>query len=346
MTILQQRALSSDRRAGWVARRSVRERHRHVLRTQWRWLLAFAGTIFALFTVAAVFADGPLQQGLLLGSGGALAACGAVALVVLTSGTAPLMMGELAEQWTAQELRRLRKHGWRLINHFGLGHGDYDHVLVGPGGVVLVETKWGGSPWDVDARDTSFRRGLEQAAANAKQLSLWDGVRKHGRPHVEAVLVVWGPAGRNLRELPARRHESGVVVLSGDQLEDWMLGRGRQQLTAERAAAIWEEIDRHAVRRDEHERVSQPMPTSLGRIALAACTSLAPALACFLLSGEVLESTASLTAWMAVGAALVVGAELVRRRSRLAWQARVFQIGILGLYLITLVAIARAYVVG
>lgn len=68
------------------------------------------------------------------------------ASLVLLSGTAPLMMGELAEQWTAQELRPLTKHGWRLVNHFGLGYGGQDHVLVGPGGVVLLETKSSATP--------------------------------------------------------------------------------------------------------------------------------------------------------------------------------------------------------
>ena len=54
------------------------------------------------------------------------------------------------------------------MNHFGLGLGDQDHVVVGPGGVVLVETKWGGTPWDVDAGDVFFRRALEQAAGKCQ----------------------------------------------------------------------------------------------------------------------------------------------------------------------------------
>lgn len=81
------------------------------------------------------------------------------------SGTAPFM-GELAEQWTAQELRPLSKHGWRLVN-FALSYGDQDHVLVGPGGVVLLETKWNGTPWDLDDRDYFFRRALNQALDHA-----------------------------------------------------------------------------------------------------------------------------------------------------------------------------------
>lgn len=75
------------------------------------------------------------------------------------------------------------------------GHGDRDHVVVGPGGVVLVETKWGGTPWDVNGGGVLFQRALDQTARNAGQLALWHGFAKHGRPGVQPVLAVWGPPG-------------------------------------------------------------------------------------------------------------------------------------------------------
>lgn len=216
------RELASDRRAGWSARTSIRERHRATVKAQWRPLTLFAAGILVVVALASLFATGPLQRGLILGGGAVLTTAMVTALVVLASGTAPLMTGEMAEQWTAQELRPLREQGWRLVNHFVLGRGDYDHVLVGPGGVVLVETKWGGTPWDVDGRELAFRLALEQTSRNAKQLALWSGVTKHGRPPVEPVLAVWGPAAKKLRDIPVRRHGSGVVVLYGDRLQPWL----------------------------------------------------------------------------------------------------------------------------
>lgn len=292
---------------------------------------------------AALFSTGPLQRGLLLGGGVVLTAAMVTALVVLASGTAPLMTGEMAEQWTAQELRPLREHGWKLINHFVLGRGDYDHVLVGPGGVVLVETKWGGTPWDVDGRELAFRLALEQTGKNAKQLTLWGGVAKHGRPQVEPVLVVWGPAAKNLRDISARRHGSGVVVLSGDRIQAWLLQRGRDQLGADQINAIWNEIDEHAVRRDERERTSRPMPRSLAEALRATGTGLILAVPCFLLTGQLLELAGSVLLWLGVGVALLAGAEALRRRSRFAWEARAFQAGTLGLYLLTGATAVRAY---
>lgn len=340
----REKDLASDRRAGWTARTSIRERHRHTVGSQWRLLAVLAAALLLLFAVAAVFADGPLQRGVILGTGVTLTSCAVTALVVLASGSAPLMMGELAEQWTAQELRPLREHGWKLVNHFGLGLGDHDHVVVGPGGVVLVETKWGGAPWDVNAGDAFFRRALEQTARNARQLALWHGVAKHGRPGVEAVLVVWGPAARKLREHPVRRHDSGVVVMSGDRLGDWMLRRGRDRLSPSQVDGVVDEIDRHLIHRDERERVTRPMPRSLAEMVQATVVGLGLAVAGFVVASWLLRLAESLVIWLAVGLALSGASELARRRSRWRWEARTFQVALCGLYLLTAVAVVRAYV--
>lgn len=115
------RELASDRRAGWSARTSIRERHQATVKAQWRPLTLFAAGLLVVVAIASLFATGPLQRGLIFGGGAVLTAAMVTALVVLASGTAPLMTGEMAEQWTARELRPLRQHGWRLINHFVLG---------------------------------------------------------------------------------------------------------------------------------------------------------------------------------------------------------------------------------
>ena len=97
----REKELAGDSRAGWSARTSVRERHRVMVRAQWRPLAGLGLAVLALFGVSAALVDGPLQRGVILGSGLTLTACMIAALVVLLSGTAPLMMGEMAEQWTA-----------------------------------------------------------------------------------------------------------------------------------------------------------------------------------------------------------------------------------------------------
>jgi len=69
--------------------------------------------------------------------------------VLLRSGAASLAMGEAGETRTAEELRRLHRRGWRVINRVVLGWGDIDHVALGPGRVV-IETKWAADSWSGD----------------------------------------------------------------------------------------------------------------------------------------------------------------------------------------------------
>jgi hypothetical protein len=58
------------------------------------------------------------------------------------------MMGDVGKQLAAGELRKLRRHEWRNVNHVTLRRArDVDHVLVGLGGPFAVETKWSATPW-------------------------------------------------------------------------------------------------------------------------------------------------------------------------------------------------------
>ena len=297
----------------------------------------------ASVVAASFFATGPLQRGFILGSGITAVFGMVAAFVVLLNGTAPLTMGELAEQWTAQELRPLSKHGWRLVNHFGLGYGDQDHVLVGPGGVVLLETKWSGTPWDLDDHDYYFRRALEQTSDNAAQLQRWAGVQRYGRPAVEPVLVLWGtPRTRSLtaqgagiaRECsscPANSCRTGCCVAG---MKGSMSSRSRR--SGARFGARSES--------DPVERAKRPMPRSLQELTLGGLGCLVAALVGALLAGQVLELTGSLLAWAGAGVAMVAAAEPLRRRtSRWGWLARAFQAGVVTLYLLAAAAVLGAY---
>jgi hypothetical protein len=49
--------------------------------------------------------------------------------------------GAEGERATARTLRPLTKSGWVLINDVQRDRGNIDHVLVGPAGVFVLETK-------------------------------------------------------------------------------------------------------------------------------------------------------------------------------------------------------------
>lgn len=171
------------------------------------------------------------------------------------------------------------------------------------------------------------------------------GVAKHGRPEVDAVLVVWGPAARKLSEQDARRHDSGVVVMSGDHLRDWMHRRGRHRLSTSQVDGVGGEIDRNLVRRDERERVRSPIPRSLADMVQARVVGLGLAAAGFVLTSWLLGLVEAMVVWLASGLVLLGASELARRRSRWRWEARTFQFGLGGLYLLTAAAVVRAYIV-
>jgi hypothetical protein len=70
----REKELASDRRAGWTARTSIRERHRQTVRAHWRPLALLAAALLVVFGVAGVFANGPLQRGIIVGTGVTLTA--------------------------------------------------------------------------------------------------------------------------------------------------------------------------------------------------------------------------------------------------------------------------------
>jgi hypothetical protein len=111
-------------------------------------------------------------------------------------------VGANGERATAKALRPLVVAGWTLINDIATGRGNFDHVLVGPRGVFLLETKnlsgivsvergvlsvrWHEDPHDGHENPRLARRVRGAAAELHKAL------REHGSPtRVQPVVVLW-----------------------------------------------------------------------------------------------------------------------------------------------------------
>jgi hypothetical protein len=80
--------------------------------------------------------------GLLVGF--ALGAGAAAAMVLFDSPPAHIerwRSGAEGEKATARKLRPLLDHGWTLLNDIETEHGNIDHVVVGPAGVFMLESK-------------------------------------------------------------------------------------------------------------------------------------------------------------------------------------------------------------
>jgi hypothetical protein len=185
--------------------------------------------------------------------------------VVQVTGTAATMMGDLAEQWTASELRRLRRRGWRVVNDVPLEGRNLDHLLIGPGGVVAVETKWSATPWDLRRNDNRVIDAARQAQACARTIALWSNVKRTGAA-VEPVVLLWGGGLSRHQATPARQ-VAGCLVVSGPHARAWTDALPDDVLTAAQVDRLWHAVDGLLKMRDGFEVARSPDPPSMSTLA-------------------------------------------------------------------------------
>lgn len=163
-----------------------------------------------------------------------------VMVFLVATGIAQRQMGGAAEQWTAELFNELDRGRWFVAHDVSFGSVKIDHVLVGPGRIYAVETKW--TSWQGNTR---FVKGaLACAERNAVKLSSLlashDLLRK-----VTPLVVVWGPHTREMQAEP--EWLDGVGLVAGVHAESWLSklrSSGRdvaRDLSAERAIADYVE---------------------------------------------------------------------------------------------------------
>jgi hypothetical protein len=165
------------------------------------------------------------------------------ALLVWVGGS--VIFGRMAASSTEDVLRRRRRNGWRVAQDATLGRGhDIDHVAIGPGGVLVIETKW-----RRDVRDDALSWAARQALQGTREVS---GVLRSvldGAP-VIPVVVVWGP--ESSAALP--RSTDGVRVIHGPDLSAWLDTFDADRLSPVQVQAAWEQLLAQVTARDLSER--------------------------------------------------------------------------------------------
>jgi hypothetical protein len=276
-------------------------------------LSTIAATAIALFGATAALTPSVFESGFILGAGLAGVA-GLIALwVTQATGTAPQMMGDLAEQWTASELRRLRRGGWRVINHFSLRPSDIDHVLIGPGGAFAVETKWSAYPWTVNPPEPRLVQAMKQAEDNARDLSLWTGFKAAGISAVDPVVMLWG-AGTSL--LPPVSRFGRVAVVAGPGAGQWRAELSGDHLSPSQIDTAWRALDRQLGIRDPRDKALTSLPPSMIGLAMTGLLSLVAAGLAFLVAAELLSLPWSLYWGLPALLALAASAVALRRVRR------------------------------
>lgn len=230
---LRERQLAGDGRTGRFARSQARRAQQDYLKR--KWLVHFVATIVVCAIIIAISMTLPSAylRGLTVGIGCTAFIAMQWMWVIQYTGTAGLLMGEQAEQFTADLLRKQR--GWRLVNHVNLRKSDIDHVFFGPDGIYAIETKWSSSVWSPEL----LASAADQASRNARDLTLWSPLKRFGptRP----LLILWGPTSADL-ETPTT--VNGVPVIARKDFDDWWQHRPTRDtpLTSADLDTIWNEL--------------------------------------------------------------------------------------------------------
>jgi hypothetical protein len=150
-----------------------------------------------------------------------------VSMFVISRYVLPLLerqdRGATGEEQVGALLEELAAGGWRVIHDVTLGHGNVDHILIGPAGVFTVETKSHPGPVRVGR---VHGRTLSQAHAQRKAIERVMGVS------VEPLIVF----SRAWIDRPLTRRK-GVRVVPARMLIGY-LNRQRATLSAEDIAKL------------------------------------------------------------------------------------------------------------
>jgi hypothetical protein len=136
--------------------------------------------------------------------------------------------GATGEEHVGALLEELSQVGWHVMHDVSLGHGNVDHILIGPAGVFTVETKSHPGPVRVSR---VHGRMLSQAQAQRNAIEQVTGVS------VEPLIVF----SRAWVDRPLARRK-GVRLLPARMLLGYLIRR-RQTLSADQIDEVDQLLD-------------------------------------------------------------------------------------------------------
>lgn len=209
-------------------------------RVRWRVLLC----ILVVPALALIFALlWPRHRELFagFGLGGAAILYAALRALAAPAHVERWLDGAEAEKRTAKQLRPLlRKAGWSAVHDRASRYGNRDHIVVGPSGVYLLDTKAPGGIVTVedgamtvrrheDPDDLYTQRSLVGQIKGAAAELAEDLARTTGRKAwVTPVVVIWAPFEQRSIE------QHGVRWVHGEALHDWLAGEPPKMAEARR----------------------------------------------------------------------------------------------------------------
>ena len=145
--------------------------------------------------------------------------------------------GQFGEQDTEDALDALDGR-WRMIHDVPRERGNWDHVVVGPGGVFMLETKaYRAAAVVKDDRLYLGRTIVNGGALRFSAKSLSGALPNSTSPWVQPVVVIWGEFAQH------RHEENGVTYLAGSSLSEW-LSEQPAKLSASRVEELARAVER------------------------------------------------------------------------------------------------------
>ena len=209
---------------------------RHSRRLQWAflrrawWRLFFIPVALLPITLVGLVFFPDLRQ-FVLGAAGASVVWLIVWALYTLDGGQNMRAGAGAERLTADCLKRLRREGWSIHHNVPREGRDVDHAIVGPRGVIAVESKYTNNEWRVSQAGIEeiklsgwidpLRWPLECARRAAGDLtSIIHAQPGRLRVSVLPLLVLWGP---RVHGIPGGAVMiEGVLVATGAQAKKWL----------------------------------------------------------------------------------------------------------------------------
>jgi Nuclease-related domain len=140
--------------------------------------------------------------------------------------------GAEGERKTEKALRKLERAGWTVEHDLQQeGRANVDHIVRGPGGVYLLETKnlFGTisvsegvlqtQPFDDPDETFRYWRLSDRVKRQAAEASARIGAETGRRPWVNAVVVIWGVFDQGVVD------GNRITYVAGDRLAAWLASR-------------------------------------------------------------------------------------------------------------------------
>jgi len=174
-----------------------------------------------------------------------------VGVIALATGATSWFVGAQAEKWTAQALKTLGAD-WRVVHNvpFLEGHGpnawvvDVDHIVVGPGGVLVVETKYSSNALDLDAQRVPRKLGhaVDQADRNAGRVR---ALLSRDFPDVPiSPVIVWWGWRLTPPKAPVRR-VGNVSVVAGGDVAKWRSDFSTDVLSETTIEVVYKKLEKY-----------------------------------------------------------------------------------------------------